>query len=148
MTEAWLLTRTDDEGGRVRSRVHYLVLLWSRVRSPSLPSLRPQHRERKIDMVSSFGAAELCEADLEHREEVQGIHIRRMCGLRQVSFSSTFQPRPVMNDSSSGGWWTRPHNWLSNTAIAFTGIIAVTAMVWSISAKNEVRIRFTHHLRG
>ena len=84
------------------------------------------------------------EADQERRGEVLGIRIRHTCGLRQVSFSFTSQPRPVVNDSSLGGWWTRPHNWLPNTAIAFTGIIAVTAMVWSISAKNEVRIRFTH----
>ncbi|KAF8328326.1 hypothetical protein F5887DRAFT_991096 [Amanita rubescens] len=55
------------------------------------------------------------------------------------SLSSTSQPQLVVNNSSLGGWWTRPHNWLSNTAIAFTGIIAATAMVWSISAKNERR---------
>ncbi|KAF8326235.1 hypothetical protein F5887DRAFT_1084780 [Amanita rubescens] len=48
-------------------------------------------------------------------------------------------PYPTYVWSPAGGWWTRPHNWLSNTAIAFTGIIAATAMVWSISAKNERR---------
>jgi hypothetical protein len=31
---------------------------------------------------------------------------------------------------------------VSNTAIAFTGIIAVTAMVWTVSANNEVRVCF------
>ena len=31
---------------------------------------------------------------------------------------------------------------MSNTVIAFTGIIAMTAMVWTVSANNEVRVYF------
>ncbi|KAF8711491.1 hypothetical protein AX14_013268 [Amanita brunnescens Koide BX004] len=48
-------------------------------------------------------------------------------------------PYPTYVWSPAGGWWTRPHNWVSNTAIAFTGIIAVTAMVWGVSANHERR---------
>ena len=39
----------------------------------------------------------------------------------------------------AGGWWTRPSNWVSNTAIAFSGILAVTYAAWSVSAEKEVR---------
>lgn len=38
-----------------------------------------------------------------------------------------------------GGWWTRPSNWKSNTAILFGGILAVTYGVWTLSADKEVR---------
>ncbi|KAG6820478.1 hypothetical protein H0H93_016540 [Arthromyces matolae] len=38
-----------------------------------------------------------------------------------------------------GGWWTRPSNWRSNTAIAFGGILAVTYGVWTVSADKEYR---------
>ncbi|KIL66609.1 hypothetical protein M378DRAFT_74917 [Amanita muscaria Koide BX008] len=48
-------------------------------------------------------------------------------------------PYPKYVWSPAGGWWTRPQNWLSNTAIAFSGILAVTYLTWSVSAKNERR---------
>ena len=37
-----------------------------------------------------------------------------------------------------GGWWTRPSNWKSNTAIAFTGILTVAYGVFTVSADKEV----------
>ena len=64
-----------------------------------------------------------------------------MYGLRQVSFRVDDFNRGVNEFGIAGSWWTRPHNWVSNMAIAFTGIIAVTAMVWTVSVNNEVRVR-------
>lgn len=43
--------------------------------------------------------------------------------------------------SPAGGWWSRPKNWASNTAICAVGIVGVTAWVWSISARLETRDR-------
>ena len=65
-----------------------------------------------------------------------------MYGLRQVSFRVDDFNRGVNEFGIAGSWWTRPHNRVSNTAIAFTGIIAVTAMVWTVSVNNEVRVCF------
>ncbi|PFH46415.1 hypothetical protein AMATHDRAFT_7852 [Amanita thiersii Skay4041] len=48
-------------------------------------------------------------------------------------------PYPKYVWSPSGGWWTRPTNWVSNTAIAFTGILALTYATWSVSAEYERR---------
>ncbi|KAF8240705.1 hypothetical protein L208DRAFT_1231366, partial [Tricholoma matsutake] len=48
-------------------------------------------------------------------------------------------PYPKFVWSPAGGWWTRPSNWVSNTAIAFTGILAITYVAWSISAEKEYR---------
>jgi len=39
---------------------------------------------------------------------------------------------------SEGGWWTRPSNWVSNTAVASLGLIAATVVVWKFSASLEV----------
>ncbi|KAI0942835.1 hypothetical protein AcV7_002136 [Taiwanofungus camphoratus] len=44
-----------------------------------------------------------------------------------------------LNTRCLGGWWTRPSNWKSNTAIAFAGILAITYGVWTVSAEREVR---------
>lgn len=41
--------------------------------------------------------------------------------------------------SPSGGWWSRPKNWASNTAFCAVGIVGITAWVWSISAELETR---------
>ncbi|PPQ75494.1 hypothetical protein CVT26_015818 [Gymnopilus dilepis] len=48
-------------------------------------------------------------------------------------------PYPKYVYSPAGGWWTRPSNWATNTAVAFSGILAVTYFVWNISANLEVR---------
>ncbi|KAF8072081.1 hypothetical protein FPV67DRAFT_1411333, partial [Lyophyllum atratum] len=48
-------------------------------------------------------------------------------------------PYPKFVWSPAGGWWTRPSNWRSNTAIAFAGILAVTYGVWQVSAEKEYR---------
>ncbi|TDL27836.1 hypothetical protein BD410DRAFT_761014 [Rickenella mellea] len=48
-------------------------------------------------------------------------------------------PYPKEVWTPSGGWWTRPSNWKSNTAIAFAGILAVTYSVWTLSAAREWR---------
>ncbi|BFZ57193.1 hypothetical protein PYCC9005_004244 [Savitreella phatthalungensis] len=39
----------------------------------------------------------------------------------------------------TGGWWSRPANWKSNTAIALTGCAGIVAWVWSVSAEKETR---------
>ncbi|KAH0585012.1 hypothetical protein H2248_008281 [Termitomyces sp. 'cryptogamus'] len=48
-------------------------------------------------------------------------------------------PYPKFVWSPAGGWWTRPSNWRSNTAIAFGGILAITYGVWTVSAEKEYR---------
>ncbi|KAI0752604.1 hypothetical protein C8Q80DRAFT_1096978, partial [Daedaleopsis nitida] len=49
-------------------------------------------------------------------------------------------PYPKQVWSPAGGWWTRPANWKSNTAIAFAGIFAVAYGVFTVSADKEVRL--------
>ncbi|CEL53244.1 hypothetical protein RSOLAG1IB_06210 [Rhizoctonia solani AG-1 IB] len=39
----------------------------------------------------------------------------------------------------SGGWWTRPHNWVANTFVVTAGIATLTYGVWQYSAKLEQR---------
>ncbi|KAI9457567.1 hypothetical protein HD554DRAFT_1999989, partial [Boletus coccyginus] len=46
-------------------------------------------------------------------------------------------PYPKHVWSPAGGWWTRPANWASNTAITMTGILAIAYGVWSVSAERE-----------
>ncbi|KAI5119994.1 hypothetical protein M0805_004437 [Coniferiporia weirii] len=48
-------------------------------------------------------------------------------------------PYPKEVWSPAGGWWTRPSNWKSNTAIAFGGILLVTYSAWQLSASREWR---------
>ncbi|KAJ8455597.1 hypothetical protein ONZ51_g12386 [Trametes cubensis] len=48
-------------------------------------------------------------------------------------------PYPKEVWSPAGGWWTRPSNWKTNTAIAFAGILTVTYGVFTISADKEKR---------
>ncbi|KIM80654.1 hypothetical protein PILCRDRAFT_73008, partial [Piloderma croceum F 1598] len=48
-------------------------------------------------------------------------------------------PYPKQVWTPSGGWWTRPANWKSNTAIVFGGILAIAYGVFSVSAAREVR---------
>ncbi|KDQ09204.1 hypothetical protein BOTBODRAFT_37286 [Botryobasidium botryosum FD-172 SS1] len=48
-------------------------------------------------------------------------------------------PYPRQVWSPSGGWWTRPTNWVSNTAICTFGIAIATYGAWSISAEKEWR---------
>ncbi|KAF9010150.1 hypothetical protein BDQ17DRAFT_1003018 [Cyathus striatus] len=48
-------------------------------------------------------------------------------------------PYPKQVWSPAGGWWTRPSNWVANTAITSAGILAITYAVWTVSANNEKR---------
>ncbi|KAK9898811.1 hypothetical protein P389DRAFT_39043 [Cystobasidium minutum MCA 4210] len=48
-------------------------------------------------------------------------------------------PYPKEVWSPAGGWWSRPANWKSNTAIA-AGALAFTIYgLWTFSAEREVR---------
>ncbi|EKM82323.1 hypothetical protein AGABI1DRAFT_82136 [Agaricus bisporus var. burnettii JB137-S8] len=49
-------------------------------------------------------------------------------------------PYPKYVWSPAGGWWVRPSNWASNTAIVAGGMAAVLYAVWRVSANNEQRI--------
>lgn len=40
--------------------------------------------------------------------------------------------------SPSGGWWTQPTNWKSNTAVAVGITATIVAAAWKYSAENEV----------
>ncbi|EMD30810.1 hypothetical protein CERSUDRAFT_60811 [Gelatoporia subvermispora B] len=40
---------------------------------------------------------------------------------------------------NAGGWWSRPSNWKSNTAIVFGMIFAITYTLASVGAEKEVR---------
>ncbi|KAG9083540.1 hypothetical protein FS749_005949 [Ceratobasidium sp. UAMH 11750] len=46
-------------------------------------------------------------------------------------------PKPVW--TPSGGWWTRPTNWVANTSICVAGIGALVYGVWQYSARVEQR---------
>ncbi|CEG65756.1 hypothetical protein RMATCC62417_02471 [Rhizopus microsporus] len=48
-------------------------------------------------------------------------------------------PYPKEVWSPAGGWWSRPHNWKSNTIVAAIGMTAALAVVWKVSAEKEVR---------
>ncbi|KAF8153379.1 hypothetical protein B0H34DRAFT_103415 [Crassisporium funariophilum] len=48
-------------------------------------------------------------------------------------------PYPKYVWSPAGGWWVRPSNWVSNTAVASVGVLAATYAVWSLSASLERR---------
>ncbi|KZP20339.1 hypothetical protein FIBSPDRAFT_827135 [Athelia psychrophila] len=48
-------------------------------------------------------------------------------------------PYPKNVWSPAGGWWVRPSNWKSNTAIVFGGILAIGYGVFTISAAKEWR---------
>ncbi|CAG8493170.1 2870_t:CDS:2 [Ambispora leptoticha] len=50
-------------------------------------------------------------------------------------------PYPKEVWSPAGGWWSRPANWKSNTAIIGTGMLIICAITWKISAEKEVRYR-------
>ncbi|CAL1710082.1 unnamed protein product [Somion occarium] len=47
-------------------------------------------------------------------------------------------PYPKEVWSPAGGWWTRPSNWKSNTAIAFAGILVITYGAFAFCADREV----------
>ncbi|KAF9476096.1 hypothetical protein BDN70DRAFT_882870 [Pholiota conissans] len=49
-------------------------------------------------------------------------------------------PYPKYVWSPAGGWWVRPSNWASNTAVAALGIAIITFGVWTYSAKVEQRV--------
>ncbi|KAF9172926.1 hypothetical protein BGX21_004134 [Mortierella sp. AD011] len=46
-------------------------------------------------------------------------------------------PYPKHVWSPSGGWWTQPTNWKSNTAVAVGITAAIVAGAWKYSAENE-----------
>ncbi|OBZ77022.1 hypothetical protein A0H81_03116 [Grifola frondosa] len=48
-------------------------------------------------------------------------------------------PYPKEVWSPAGGWWTRPSNWKSNTAIAFAGILAISYGAFTLSIEREWR---------
>ncbi|OCH90167.1 hypothetical protein OBBRIDRAFT_731260, partial [Obba rivulosa] len=48
-------------------------------------------------------------------------------------------PYPKEVWSPAGGWWSRPSNWKSNTAISFAMILAITYAVGSLGAEKETR---------
>ncbi|PWN36311.1 uncharacterized protein FA14DRAFT_54019 [Meira miltonrushii] len=48
-------------------------------------------------------------------------------------------PYPKEVWSPSGGWWTRPSNWRTNTAVCIAGIGLVSYFTWMYSAKVEQR---------
>ncbi|KIO24099.1 hypothetical protein M407DRAFT_244560 [Tulasnella calospora MUT 4182] len=48
-------------------------------------------------------------------------------------------PYPKEVWTPSGGWWTRPTNWVANTAICTAGAALVTYVVWQYSAEKEWR---------
>ncbi|KAG2220378.1 hypothetical protein INT45_006549, partial [Circinella minor] len=39
----------------------------------------------------------------------------------------------------SGGWWSQPKTWKSNTAIAALGMVVTIGALWSVSAQKEQR---------
>ncbi|KAI0357696.1 hypothetical protein OH77DRAFT_1289470 [Trametes cingulata] len=83
---------------------------------------------------------------------------RRRCQTRALCVGRSSQPFPPPSScfttnmgggarypypkevwSPAGGWWTRPSNWKTNTAIAFAGILAVAYGVFTVSAEKEKR---------
>ncbi|OAQ31165.1 hypothetical protein K457DRAFT_109757 [Linnemannia elongata AG-77] len=48
-------------------------------------------------------------------------------------------PYPKHVWSPSGGWWTQPTNWKSNTAVAVGITATIVAAAWKYSAENEER---------
>ncbi|GJJ77266.1 hypothetical protein EMPS_09625 [Entomortierella parvispora] len=48
-------------------------------------------------------------------------------------------PYPKHVWSPTGGWWTQPTNWKSNTAVAVGITAAIVAGAWKYSANNEQR---------
>ena len=82
------------------------------------------------------------------REEAEDIPTRRKFGPQLVrllpsctGFSTTTHSlyANLFGGRFIGGWWVRPSNWKSNTAIAAAGIAIVAYATWSVSAEHEVR---------
>ncbi|EIN14631.1 hypothetical protein PUNSTDRAFT_81119 [Punctularia strigosozonata HHB-11173 SS5] len=48
-------------------------------------------------------------------------------------------PYPKHVWSPAGGWWARPSNWKTNTAITAGGIAAIVLATWNISKDKEWR---------
>ncbi|KAH9924979.1 uncharacterized protein BXZ73DRAFT_103356 [Epithele typhae] len=48
-------------------------------------------------------------------------------------------PYPKQVWSPAGGWWTRPSNWKSNTAIATAGLLIISYGIFTVSADKERR---------
>ncbi|KAI5784987.1 hypothetical protein DFH27DRAFT_576444 [Peziza echinospora] len=48
-------------------------------------------------------------------------------------------PYPHHVWSPTGGWYSRPSNWKSNTAIIGATILGTVALVWNLSANREYR---------
>ncbi|KAF9558984.1 hypothetical protein CPC08DRAFT_709225 [Agrocybe pediades] len=49
-------------------------------------------------------------------------------------------PYPKYVWSPAGGWWTRPSNWATNTAVAAFGMLVVSIGIWNVSANLEKRV--------
>jgi hypothetical protein len=50
-------------------------------------------------------------------------------------------PYPKHVWSPSGGWYSQPKNWKTNTAIMATVIAGIVAIAWKTSAEREHRYR-------
>ncbi|PWN43565.1 hypothetical protein IE81DRAFT_322212 [Ceraceosorus guamensis] len=46
-------------------------------------------------------------------------------------------PYPKEVWSPSGGWWSQPRNWRSNTAVCAVGIGIFSYFLWNYSVENE-----------
>lgn len=60
--------------------------------------------------------------------------------VRLHLFPLTFRQ---LNRFALGGWWVRPSNWATNTAVVAMGILTITYGVWNVSSKYEVCVRVT-----
>lgn len=80
-----------------------------------------------------------CTNNVFDRAQGVDILIRNKSGRQQVWCCGSAGNGITTEALLAGGWWARPSNWKSNTAIVFSGILAISYGVFSISAAKEVR---------
>lgn len=80
-------------------------------------------------------------ADIERRAVVLGYRecLSHVPCPRNHDLAETAHSYPKHVWSPAGGWYSRPANWKSNTAIAGLVIFGVTAAVWKLSSELEYR---------
>jgi hypothetical protein len=66
------------------------------------------------------------------------LHPRHSPPLSSSAQASNVPGIPRTALTPTGGWWSRPTNWASNTAITVAGIAVATYSIWKLSARNEV----------